>query len=362
MTLALYKGYLTINMKKCRLILFFLCSTLLLMAAPKQTVAVYTIDESDLNVASYVGDFIVNSIVKQSKYSAVERSSAFRSQLNSEHDFERSGEVDDKQIAELGKNFGAIYVCVVKVGFAMNQYFVSSRMINTETSIVDRSSRPVFFDHEDITYLEDACLDIIQSMFDNKDELSKRKRRPIRNTVSTKKQATAKPSFTPTTPAKVAEAPKREVAPQPVVVPQQPVAPKKPSYSVQSCDHRISVKFVSCKRYGSSVTIDYLITNNSFGDIGTFIVYTPACDNHSTFYDNEGNHYNKAKLTLGTQQGSCNVTPPLIEGAPYKASITIENVSETATQISCILYVIGHSRTNNQLNTNYIKFRNIPLP
>ncbi len=151
-------------MKKSLFLLSSLLFTALCFAQSRQTVAVYTTDASELNIASFVGDFVVNAIVKQGEYSAVERSSLFRSQLASEHAFERSGEVDDKQIAELGKNSGAAYVCVVKIDVAMNKHFVTSRFVNTTTSVVDASARPIFFDSNDITSLEESCKGIVESM------------------------------------------------------------------------------------------------------------------------------------------------------------------------------------------------------
>ncbi len=129
---------------------------------------------------------------------------------------------------------------------------------------------------------------------------------------------------------------------------------------VRSCDPRIDVQLVSCKRFGSNVTLDYLITNNSFGNIGFFQMYTPLGHQKTSIYDNEGNHYKKVVLSLGTQQGYGTVDPPLMEGAPYKGSVTIENVSETATQISCLLYVFAVQSANKPA-LEHITFKNIPI-
>ncbi len=131
---------------------------------------------------------------------------------------------------------------------------------------------------------------------------------------------------------------------------------------VLSCDPRIDVQLVSCKRFGSTVTLDYIITNNSFGNVRDFRIYPPS-NNNTTVYDNEGNHYQYATVTLGAQSAygaGHSAQSNLLEGAPYKASVTIKGVPQTVTKISCALYIMAYQHKDKPA-LEHITFKNIPI-
>jgi formylglycine-generating enzyme required for sulfatase activity len=100
----------------------------------KERVAVYIAGIDEGNTNKVLGAKLVSSITKSHKYVAMERTDAFLKQLNEEHNYERSGSVDDNQIASLGKQFGVQYVCVAKVIETYGEKFLSSRLINVETA------------------------------------------------------------------------------------------------------------------------------------------------------------------------------------------------------------------------------------
>ena len=119
-----------------------------------EKVAIYTTDESGMGYAGFVGDFLTNAIVKQGRYEAYERTSAFLAELNKEQAFQRTGAVDDSQISSLGKMFGVQLVCVAKIGKLGSDLYISARLVNVETSRLNTSSRPVRFGADDLEEME----------------------------------------------------------------------------------------------------------------------------------------------------------------------------------------------------------------
>ncbi len=133
---------------------------------------------------------------------------------------------------------------------------------------------------------------------------------------------------------------------------------------VQSCDHRIDVKVVSCQRTGSSVTFNYVITNQSFGNAKDFRVYGPGRGgSQTTVYDNEGNQYKYSMMmTLGKDKNNSEkiVKTPLLEGVPCNGSFVVKDVPATATQMSFILQVDAYAHKYDT-DSEFITFKNIPI-
>ncbi len=150
------------------LIMLFVALSILSFAQTKEKVAIYTIDNSGEGIAEFVGDFMVNAIVKNEQYLAVERTSQFLAEISKEQAYQRTGEVDDKQISALGKKDGVDYVCIVKVSKAGNNLFSSARLVDVETATIRTISRPIRYDYNDLENIEKACVDMIKSMFEDK--------------------------------------------------------------------------------------------------------------------------------------------------------------------------------------------------
>lgn len=134
----------------------------------KQTkVAVYVADEG-YGLADYVSAAMVDAFVHNSKYMAVERTADFLRAINAEHEYQRTGMVDDEQIARLGKQFGTKLVCVVKVGKMMDKFFMQARLLDVESASIKNTTKAFVFAPEDI---EDTCTKVVaQLLGENRDE------------------------------------------------------------------------------------------------------------------------------------------------------------------------------------------------
>lgn len=121
-------------MKKSLSLLAFL---LLLIAAQAQKpkLAVYVTGNDPIN--ELIGNELQDGLAHNGKYTTVERTADFLKAMSKEHGYQRSGEVDDEQIAALGKQFAVQYVCVASVSSVWNnEKYISARIIDVESAEV----------------------------------------------------------------------------------------------------------------------------------------------------------------------------------------------------------------------------------
>lgn len=134
--------------------------------AQQKKVAVYVIGE-DAGINKVVGSKLVSAIAKSDEYTAIERTTAFLTQLSQEQKYQRTGAVDDNDISRLGKQFGVQYVCVADVTEAFKEKYISARFINVESAQVERtaSSSGNIRSLDDIVVAADAvCNELLASM------------------------------------------------------------------------------------------------------------------------------------------------------------------------------------------------------
>ena len=106
--------------------------------SPKKKVAVYmTGSNIDQSYKKVIGAKIVSAVTQSGEYAAVERTAEFLAALSAESDYQTSGEVRDSQIARLGQKFGVKYVIVADISELFDELFISSRLINVETGLVE---------------------------------------------------------------------------------------------------------------------------------------------------------------------------------------------------------------------------------
>jgi len=106
-------------------------------AQQKPTVAVYVVNNDDDNsetkaIKKVLGDKFVEAIVNSGLFRAVERTEEFLAQIRREHDYQHSGNVDDKEIVRMAHQLGAMYVCITDVYEAYGEKYVTARLIDVE--------------------------------------------------------------------------------------------------------------------------------------------------------------------------------------------------------------------------------------
>ena len=135
-------------MKKLSLILFLILATLTSFAqSSKLEVAVYCIgkDVSDA-IVSLVSSNILTEFASKKEITAVERTPDFISALNSEIESQQSGIINPAQIARIGNQLGADYVCAINLSMLLDELYASVKVINVssgEVTISDNISQNV---------------------------------------------------------------------------------------------------------------------------------------------------------------------------------------------------------------------------
>ena len=126
-----------------RLLVILLSALSLTAFAQQKKVAVYVTGPESVEEATrqIVGSELVAAIVLNEEYSAVERTADFLKELNREQAYQRSGNVDDQQISNMGKQFGVDLVCVAIITPFREAYYINARLINVETATVQASAR-----------------------------------------------------------------------------------------------------------------------------------------------------------------------------------------------------------------------------
>ncbi|MDR2694626.1 MAG: formylglycine-generating enzyme family protein [Chitinispirillales bacterium] len=104
----------------------------------RQSVAVYMAGEERreiLGAYKILGGELARAIGESDKYLAVNRTDAILGVLGKEHIYQRSGAVMDEQIKDLGKQFGAQYICIAEVSEVKGgTYYLDVRLIDVVTA------------------------------------------------------------------------------------------------------------------------------------------------------------------------------------------------------------------------------------
>jgi len=142
-------------MKKLLTSLLIILLVNMVFGQDKQKIAVYIINQSDLNIEEFVGEFFTNAIVTQGAFTAEERTTDFQNELNKEQNQQHSNTIDYVQISNIGKQFGVDFVCVVKVSAEDNRG-LSIRMVNVKEAQVESGLSMSYVENS----LERACKDL----------------------------------------------------------------------------------------------------------------------------------------------------------------------------------------------------------
>jgi hypothetical protein len=106
---------------------------------------------------------MLSTLVNSGRYRGIERSNAFLAEVEKEHVRQRSGDIDDSQISELGKQFGVKFVCIADITPAFGAYQVSARIINVETAevpFIGDASSPL----KTMDDLEQVSVEVVRKM------------------------------------------------------------------------------------------------------------------------------------------------------------------------------------------------------
>ncbi len=147
--------------------------------------------------------------------------------------------------------------------------------------------------------------------------------------------------------------------------------PKEEDYSkatVISCDARLSVRIVNCRRNGSSVVFNYTITNDGMGeDIKDFRIYGISNTTSTGIADNQGNSYTERNAAFHFAGKKPDPTYHAMsflfpQDKTLSGSITLTAVDAAVTQITSIkLQCLAYPDSYYQMSNKYIEFAGVPI-
>ena len=152
------------KMRKIALLLLAVVSVSIVFGQTRQKVAVY-VTGAEEGVNEFVGTYLVNSIVSSNNYVAGERSAEFANELSKMPEYQ----LNDDQISLLGRRFGVQLVCVAKIGQVSTQQFISARLIDVETAMVTKSTKPILFTIDNI---DESCAVVTADLFNSEQFLN----------------------------------------------------------------------------------------------------------------------------------------------------------------------------------------------
>jgi uncharacterized membrane protein YidH (DUF202 family) len=144
---------------------------------------------------SYTLEALFTRSKKLGSFKVIERSEAFTRQIDREQITQRSGHVDDGQIARLGKQYGIQNILVANMDHAMNTYNISGRIINIETASVDKASA-VHHTTNELVGLNRISVSIVEEMMGlTRAEVTERAEAKAKADAEAKKAATISTVF-----------------------------------------------------------------------------------------------------------------------------------------------------------------------
>jgi len=113
-------------------------------ADSRQKVAVYMAGEEPpgaQGVHKVMGGELTRVISQSEKYSAIDRTEEILRKLAAEHNYQRSGAVNNEQISRLGMQLGVRFVCVSEISRpAGDKFYLDTRLVDVETAKTQRSA------------------------------------------------------------------------------------------------------------------------------------------------------------------------------------------------------------------------------
>lgn len=121
---------------KLFVLLSYLAITNFIYAQDVKTIAVYVSGDDSISqtIKQIVGSQFVIGIVNTKGYSAIERTSDFLKELRREHNYQRSGFVDDEQIKIIGKEMGVDLVCAINLTHSDDILHIEAHLLEVETA------------------------------------------------------------------------------------------------------------------------------------------------------------------------------------------------------------------------------------
>lgn len=139
--------------------------------------------------------------------------------------------------------------------------------------------------------------------------------------------------------------------------------------SIKFDNPEISFRFKRCICSGNTAYVDFLIMNNSSGELSSRIMDEEPCDanGYTAAYDDEGNVYRAdgGKLAVRIADSDpfyrVDYSFNLPMGVPVKMRVTLTGVDEFATMLPLLKIAFRGMETVRAYGIAYLEVRDIPI-
>jgi len=115
------------------------------------------------------------------------------------------------------------------------------------------------------------------------------------------------------------------------------IPPEKPYIAMKKVEaNNFTFELEKCKRSGTNVTCDLLITNNNDEDIEVNIIGSHAAYGYSRIIDDLGNEYKANLAKIGKNKNDSRVSTCFVQGVPTRAVLYFEGVSSELKYLSLL--------------------------
>ena len=233
--LHFFKGF---QMKKLALLFIALLSVSAL-ADDLPRIAVYVTGNVGDDEKKALGTRMLASLINSKRYKGIERSNSFLAEIEKEQIKQRSGEIDDSQISELGRQFGVKFVCIADITPVLGDFQISARIVDVETAEVVFIGE-AFSQMKTTTDLAQVSDQVVKNMFSEQ----------------TKTEPKIEPAVQEPPPA-ISQAKVKKPKPEPKPKPKPEPKPKTEPMEIIESKYRSMQKGISLEMGGTFVPFSY---------------------------------------------------------------------------------------------------------
>lgn len=168
---AANKNFVLFGMKRLVLILIVLIVSSIVVLA-QETITVFIAGDGNQSENKVFATRVAVGIERRGNFTANEQTDSFLELLADDTSYKQNGQISDNKISQIGKQLGADFVCYIMVSNILNEKYITTKLIRTETAEVVKIKDAVA-NWKDVNGLESAANNLAAYLLGSKKEVKK---------------------------------------------------------------------------------------------------------------------------------------------------------------------------------------------
>lgn len=160
-----------LGMKRLLLVLIVIALSCVAMLA-QETVSVLITGDGNQSENKVFANRVAVGIMRRGNFNAKEQTDSFMELLAEDATYQRNGIVSESKVSQIGKQLGADFVCHIMVTNVLNEKYITTKLIRTETAEVVKLKDAVA-KWKDINGLESAANNLAGYLLGSKKDVKK---------------------------------------------------------------------------------------------------------------------------------------------------------------------------------------------